>query len=387
MTARTRAALAVFALVVSAPAWAQPPGRYATTLAGLRASPVFFHGKQIAVLASIVESRGMYRLEPLSTGGAVPGGAVTPGQGTFVYWRERPTRSSGEIRGEFWDLGRLSEGDPRFAAYDFKTLLDNVTEGRWPGRDQVFVLLGATAVEPVLPETPTLRAIALAPEKYENRSVTISGRFRGRNLHADLATPIPTPTKWDFIVQSADASVWISGLRPKGKDFELDPNARMDTGRWLQISGTLRREGSRNWIEGREIGLSAAPAPSDDAPIDVPVVTAPEPPPAVVFSAPVPDDIDVEPTAVVRIQFSRDMDVRTFKDRIRVSYAARAAAAHPPAAPVFTFAYNVGSRGIELKFTKPLERLQTVKIDLLDGITAIGGEPLKPWTLTFMTGG
>jgi hypothetical protein len=89
---------------------------------------------------------------------------------------------------------------------------------------------------------------------------------------------------------------------------------------------------------------------------------------------------------MVRIQFSRDMDARTIKDRVRVSYVGRGGNQAPPA-PVFTLNYNVGSRGIELKFTKPLERAQTVKIDLLEGITAIGGDPLKPWSLTFMTGG
>jgi Bacterial Ig-like domain len=110
----------------------------------------------------------------------------------------------------------------------------------------------------------------------------------------------------------------------------------------------------------------------------------------VVFSAPVVDDTDVSPTTVVRIQFSRDMDARSFKDRVQISYLAPAPGMPSPTGivqPVFTFAYNVGSRGIEVKFTKPLERLQKVRIDLLEGITAIGGEPLKPWTLTFTTGG
>jgi len=386
MSRRSRIALLVLALSAGATVWAQPPSRYATTTGALRASSVFFHGKQIAALGSFVESRGMYRLEAPSSGDA-PATPGATGQGVYIYWRERPSRTSGEIRGEFWDLGRLTDNDPRFTQYDFKALLENINEGRWPGRDQVGVLLGATIVEPVLPDQPTLRAVVLAPEKYEGRGVTISGRFRGRNLHADLAGPIPTPSKFDFIIQSADASLWISGLRPKGKGFELDPSARQDTGRWVQVAGTVRREGNRVWIEGREIELSAPPSQTaNDAPVDVPVATTPEAPPTIVFSAPVADDIDVSPTVMVRIQFSRDMDARTIKDRVRVSYVARGGNQAPPA-PVFTLNYNVGSRGIELKFTKPLERAQTVKIDLLEGITSIGGDPLKPWSLTFMTGG
>ena len=367
------------------PTPAQAPGRVATTVAALRTSPVFFHGKQIAVVGSLVESRDLFRLEPPGTAGAPGAAPDLASKPVFVYWRERPTRSDGELRGEFWDLGRLTEGDSRFSSVDFRPLLDMVTQGRWPGRDQVFVIINASLIEATLPDAPSLRAIALAPERYENRSATISGRFRGRNLLGDIATPLPTPGKWDFVVQSADAAVWVSGLRPKGRGFELDPSARVDTGRRIQVTGTVRRDGSRVWVEAREIELASGP---EEAAVEVAVpVTPAEPPPVVIFSTPVPDETDVEAGAIVRVQFSRDMDARSFKDRVRVSYEPPPqTASPPPAPPTFAFSYNVGTRGIELKFSKPLERFQTVKVELLDGITAIGGDALAPWHLTFTTG-
>ncbi len=115
--------------------------------------------------------------------------------------------------------------------------------------------------------------------------------------------------------------------------------------------------------------------------------TPAEPPPAVVFSTPVPSETDVDSAAIVRVQFSRDMDARSFKDHVRVSYQPAPGAAEPAGAPpTFAFAYNVGTRGIELKFSKPLERFQTVKVELLEGIKALGGDPLQPWSLTFTTG-
>jgi hypothetical protein len=379
--------MAVAILVLGfTPVPAQTPSRLATTLAALRASPVFFHGKQVAALGSVIEQRGFYRLEAEAPApGAEP--SMGGGRNVFVYWREQPPRTTGEIRGEFWDLGRLTESDPRFSSYDFKPMLEAVADGRWPGRDQTLVILNATMVEGILPDTPTLRSIVLSPDKYENRSARISGRFRGRNLHADVAGPVPTPTKWDFVLQSADAALWISGLRPRGKGFELDPSARVDTGRWVEVAGTVRRDGSRVWLEAREIELSAAPDETTTVEIAAPATPA-EPPPTVVFSAPVPDEVDVDTGVVVRIQFSRDMDARSFKDRLRVSYVAPAspgqtAAQTPP--PIFAFAYNVGSRGIELKFAKPLERFQTVRVEILDGVKAIDGQPLPPWALTFST--
>jgi hypothetical protein len=381
---RSVARIALLVVLASAAASTQVPSRLATTLAALQASPVFFHGKQVALLGSIAESRGLYRIEtPGAAASAASAGAG--GRGIFVFWRDQPTRSDGEIRGQFWDLGRISEGDPRFTSYDFRPLLEATTDGRWPARDQVMVILNSTLIAPNIPDTATLRSIVLAPEKYENRSATVSGRFRGRNLHADVATPVPTPTKWDFVIQSADAALWISGLRPKGRGFELDPSARMDTGRWLQVTGTVRRDGARVWIEAREIDLSSAP---EETVVEIAVPATPaEPPPTIVFSAPVPDEMDVDTDVVVRIQFSRDMDARSFKDHIRVSYAAAASPGQPSAQapPIWSHTYNVGSRGIELKFAKPLDRYQTVKVELLEGIKTIDGEPMKPWTLAFST--
>jgi hypothetical protein len=384
MTTECRVSAVALILLASGPAAAQAPGRLATTLDALKSAPVFYHGKQVAVLGSIAESRGLFRLDPAPEAGAR---SSSSNRVVYVYWRDQPTRTSGEIRGEFWDLGRLNEGDPRFTSYDFRPLLEAASQGRWPAREQVFVLLGASLVETVLPDSPTLRAIVLAPDRYENRSVTVSGRFRGRNLHADVATPLPTPTKWDFVVQSADAAMWISGLRPRGRGFEFDPGARMDTGRWVQVAGTVRRDGSRVWIEAREIELSTPP---EETEVEIAVDPPKEPPPTVVFTAPVPDETDVEPNIVIRIQFSRDMDARSFKDRLRVSYGpppgpAQAQTPIPPP-PIWMLEYNVGSRGIELKFAKPLQPFQTVKIELLEGIKAIDGEPLQPWALTFSTG-
>jgi Bacterial Ig-like domain len=381
----TRWRISAFAacLLAASSGSAQPPARLATTPAALSASPVFYHGKQVAVVGTITENRDLFKLEPTSG----PGFPAPPvgGRTIYVYWRERPTKSEGEVRGEFWDLGRITEGDTRFTSYDFRPLLEATSSGRWPGRDQVFVILGASLVEATFPDTPTLRALVLTPERYENRSVKISGRFRGRNLHADLAGPVPSATKWDFVLQSADASVWISGLRPRGRGFELDPSARVDTGKRVQVAGTLRRDGSRIWVEARDIELAGE---TDDAPVEVELPPPPkEPPPTVVFSAPVPDEPEVDTSVIVRIQFSRDMDARSFKDRVRIGYAGTPPAGQPPPAPpTWSFNYNVGSRGVEIKFGKPLERFQTVKVELLEGIKAIDGEPLQPWALTFATG-
>ena len=360
----------LFALILAAPfGAAQRPGRTATTAASLTTTPLFFHGKQIVIHAQLTGTGDTTRISDTA-------------KPIYVIWRERASRSGGEIRGDFWDLGRLQDGDTRFANVDFKPILDAATQGRWPNRDQVFVITGATLMDAEIPAVATIRAIALAPERFENKPVTLVGRFKGGNLYGDLPQGLGK-SKWDFVLQSADAAVWISGLRPRGRDFDLDPSARVDTGRWLEVAGTVKREGPQVWIEGASVKQTTA---QQDAPAEVTVRLPPEPPPRVIFSAPVADDTDVERAVPVRMQFSRDMDGKSFRDRVRVSYAAPAQGA-APAVPAFAAVYNEGNRSLEIKFKQPLERFQRVTVELLEGITAVDGQPLQPWKLTFLTGG
>lgn len=350
---------------------AQPASRIATNVEALTSAPVFFHGRQIVVRQPITGSVELTRLDHTS-------------KPIFVFLKEPPGAvRDAELRGEFWDLGRIQPDDSRFSSYNFDRVLEAASSGQWPARDRVFVILNATLAEAPLPPAPTIRAIVLAPERYADREVRISGRFRGRNLYGDLAQPL-NKDRWDFVLQSADASIWISGMRPKGKDFELDPGARVDTGKWLEVTGVVQRKGAQLWVEASAIRPTSAPT---DLPVEVVVPVRPvEPPPAVIFSAPVQADTEVERGAPVRIQFSRDLAAASIANRVRVTYTSAAPGAQPPPPPAFTASYQEGTRSLEIKFAQPLERFSTVQIELLEGITAFDGQPLPPFTLTFTTG-
>ena len=39
---------------------------------------------------------------------------------------------------------------------------------------------------------------------------------------------------------------------------------------------------------------------------------------------------------------------------------------------------------LEIRFTKPLERFRTVRIELTEGILGTDQQPLVPWTLSFV---
>src|SRR5688572_25677768 len=92
--------LIVAALISSASAM-QPATRSATTAEGLIGSAVFYHGKPVVLQHAVVYDQAVPRLA----------GTVKP---VYVFWKERPSTDTGEIRGEFWDLGRIESGDSRF---------------------------------------------------------------------------------------------------------------------------------------------------------------------------------------------------------------------------------------------------------------------------------
>ena len=364
--------LPVLTVLFSVPLWAQAPTRLATTPESLVASPVFFHGKQIAVRRDVEPAGALIKLA----------GTAKP---VFVFWRDSPSAPrNSEVRGEFWDLGRLERTDSRFSSVNFQPILDAASNGQWPSREQVFLILNASTVESPLPAEPTIRALALAPDQYVGKGVTVTGRFRGANLYADLPQGAGTKGRWEFVLQSADAAVWVTGVRPRGKGFDLDINSRIDTGRWIQIAGTVRREGPLAWIDANSIAPATAPT---ETTVEVALPPPVEAKPEVVFSTPTAGEADADRAAPIRIQFSRDMDGRTFKDRVRLTYTGPAAPG-APAPPAFTVRYAEGNRALEIKPASPLDRYRTVKVDLLEGILSnIDNQPLPPYSLTFTTGG
>jgi hypothetical protein len=364
-----RAALVVV-LTFAAAASAQPSTRIATTADALIASAGFFQGRTVVVQQKLITEGEFTRLAQAS-------------KPIYVFFREQPSDDEGEVRGEFWDLGRIDPGDSRFTGYDLTRLVATVNRGQWPGRDQIYIIGRASLAPSSSPRAPTVRAIALAPHTFLDREVKIVGRFKGRNLYGDLPHALGK-NKWDFVIQSADGALWVTGVRPRGKGFDLDPSKRVDTGRWVEVKGVVRQQGLTTYIDAEEIALASEP---EDAPVEVKLpAPPPQPPPEVIFSAPIQDDHDVDRTAPVRIQFSRDVDPRSLRDRVSVSYVAPAGGAKLPPVPAFTTEYNDGAHAIEIKFAEPLERFTQVRVELREGILALDGQPLRPFTLTFTTG-
>jgi hypothetical protein len=286
-------------------------------------------------------------------------------------------KSTSDVYGVFFDVGRLDPGDQR-ATGDFGALSQRVLNRPTPNPGELLVILVDRSEQAETLSAPSVRNVALDPNRYVDQEVTVVGRFRGRNLYGDLPDA-PGKSRWDFVLQSADSSVWVTGRRPRGDGFDLNIDNRVDTGRWLEVAGVVKVERGLVRLEATAIRPSQPPAQSaPEALVKVPVHVAP---PEVIFSTPTADETDVEPTASIRIQFSRDVKAESIKGHVTAGYVG----SNQPF-PAFTATYDGGRRVLEIKFATPLEPFSTVRIALTDGIVGGDGQAVRPWTLSFVVG-
>ena len=381
MILRVTSSVACLTLSLGAFADAQLATRRATNLAALVAYPGFYHGRPIVIVGNVA----------LDPSGQLK---VSDDDGSIhVVFKGNAPDGLDEVRGEFWDIGRMKADDIRLTAYDLRATFKVDPEAPWPRPGEVTAII-ATAITPAtVPPAPTIRAIVLNPARYLDQKVAITGQYSGRNLLGDLPDA-PAKSRYDFVLRSADAALWVANMRPKtkdanGKEIELGLDARIDTSRWLTVRGTVRQARGLLVLDADAGSLTLARPPTE-TPDEQPIVVPAGPPPVVIFSAPTQDETDVSMGTTVRIQLSRDIDPATLRGKIRVRYLeAQSVERGEPVTPVaeFTSQYNGANRVVELRFAKPLERFRTIKIDLLEGILGTDAQPLKPWTLTFSLGG
>lgn len=82
----------------------------------------------------------------------------------------------------------------------------------------------------------TIGDILAEPARYSGKTVRLVGRFRGRNLYADLPAGSQRNAS-DWVLHDGEAALWVSGKPPRGKGWSLDPDYKADTARWLEVSG------------------------------------------------------------------------------------------------------------------------------------------------------
>lgn len=367
--------VALLVAVTCAPALAQPAARRSTTITALRSYPSFYHQQTVLVIGEVK--------------GDLQRATIGTDDGTIrLITRELPREGKVEARGQFLDIGRMSQDDPRLIPHNLLDLVRTAYGDRWPKPGEELMLVLSNSVPPpsaANATAPPLRAVAMEPSRFENQKVTIVGQFRGRNLFGDLPEA-PAQNRYQFVLRSGDAALWVMGLQPRGKGFNFDPGKRIDSGRWVTVTGTVKTAKGLTWLEGTTIELAPEPQETTEVEIDVP----PPPPVEVLFTAPAEGEADVMLSERIRIQLSRDLNPETLKDRIRITYASadsrERGEAQPPSVE-YTTVYTRENRALEIRPVQPLERFRLVTVEFLPGVKGTDGGDMTPFKLTFTTGG
>jgi len=364
-------------------------GRHLTTIDALRRFSGYYHLQNVVLRGELVEvaaGRDITASSPRAggTGGSavVASGAVRMAlrggddEMQVLLNDVSPLDGPIEVRGQLIDVGRLTADDPRLARYDNKPDAEH-----WPKPGEELLLsINAVAKADPTPQ-PTIRALALEPWKFEGQSVTVTGQFGGRNLFGDLPAA-PAKDKYEFVMRNVDAAVWVTGLQPKGKNFNLNVDARVDTSHWLSVTGTVRRDRALVIIEAKTMEAAVAPAAR---PVVAEAPPQPKEPGEVVFSSPTDGETGVPTTEAIRIQFSRGIEPPSINGKVRLGYVG-GSPIEPEDLPKVDIGYDVATHAVQLKLSKPLEPFRTVKLELLDGVKTFDGAPIKPWSVTFSTG-
>ena len=171
-----------------------------------------------------------------------------------------------------------------------RPVVEAANKGRWPARDQVFVILGATFIPGPAATVPddSIDRPAAGAIRQSRRSRSPDGS-RGDNLFGDL----PAGGREEQVGLRAAVGRRRDldhRLRPKGKDFDLDPRCPGRHRRWLEVTGTVHASGGT--LDCRRIDPPDDRADRRAGRSGAGHASSIEPPPTVIFSAPLADETD-----------------------------------------------------------------------------------------------
>jgi hypothetical protein len=118
--------------------------------------------------------------------------------------------------------------------------------------------VGPAAAAPPEVDTDILGALATEGARMAGQEVRAVGQFAGRNLFGDLpAGSQQTPSDW--VLKRGPHAIWVTGRKPQGKGWRLDPAYKGDTTRWLEVTGRVEWVGGVTFLRASKVTLVGAP--------------------------------------------------------------------------------------------------------------------------------
>jgi hypothetical protein len=123
--------------------------------------------------------------------------------------------------------------------------------------------IGTSDARPPGPGGIDLAALATDGGRHEGETVTVVGLFAGRDLFGDLpAGSARTPADW--VLKLGPSAIWVTGKKPEGKGWRLDPAYKGDTVRWLQVTGRVETQGEVTFLRASKVALASAPKETEE---------------------------------------------------------------------------------------------------------------------------
>ncbi len=239
--------------------------------------------------------------------------------------------------------------------------------------------------KPIAARDVTLESLVATPGKRDGETVRVVGKFRGRNLYGDL--PGSSQQKGaDWVIKDDMFAVWVTGKKPKGSGWELDPTLKRDTGKWIEVVGRPETRRGVTYLRAIKVSLTSPPSPVADAKAPPPPPERPKRPPVIVFALPLDGEADVAPNSRFVVQFDKDMDQATFAGKVHLRYAG-------PRLPgdrafdAVKLTYDDGRRALTVDPGDVLRPGRRLELVLLPGIADVDGLTLVPRAASRMPAG
>jgi hypothetical protein len=233
---------------------------------------------------------------------------------------------------------------------------------------QAWECIGPEAVLSLAGTAVTLPELLSRMGDLEGEVVRVVGRFRGRNLFGDLPARSQKGAN-DWVVKSERAAIWVTGHKPGGEGWSLDLDAAT-TSEWLELVGRPRVRHGVAYLQAIQVALVPPPRGARVVPPRRMLSSRPTEPPSVVFCLPLEGE-RIGPTTRVVVQFDRNMDEESFKDRVRLREESGSEI------PV-RLGYDESRRSLVISPLRPPAAGRGLQVQFLPGIVDVDGVALAP---------
>jgi len=103
-----------------------------------------------------------------------------------------------------------------------------------------------------------LQDLVAADTPYAGQTVRVVGLFGGRNLFGDLPQgSARAPSDW--VLRQPPHAIWVTGKKPEGKGWKLDPLYKGDGVRWIEVTGRVEVAAGVSFLRASKVLLTSAP--------------------------------------------------------------------------------------------------------------------------------